>query len=237
MIDRNAEILKILETKHTVSFAELAKLLYISEPTARRDIANLEKAGLVSRIYKGATLSKYRNEVIPINMRDNKNSKAKEEIAERAAKLIKDGDTLFFDSSSTVRRISHYLNTKKDLTVITNNLRAIDDLKNTDCQIICTGGMLYKKRDCFLGEFSERMIENLFADIMFFSSLGISKNGEITDVDEQEISIRLKMMKHSKRKVYLCDSSKYNIVKALKICSIDDVDDIICEKELKFTAL
>ncbi len=234
MINREEEIINLLQVHHSLSFHELSQMLFISEPTARRDVAKLEKNGIVKRIYGGVTLAKFKNEVIPVNIRDGENSAAKEQVAKKAARLINDGDTVFFDSSSTVRRICRYITDRKDLTIITNNMRVLKDLQDTDINVYCVGGKYYKRRECFLGGFAEKFIESTHADMLFFSSQGISLDGFISDVDEEEISLRQKMMKHSDKKYYLCDHSKIGVVKSLKECDISEIDAVICDVQTEF---
>ncbi|MBQ8559860.1 MAG: DeoR/GlpR transcriptional regulator [Tyzzerella sp.] len=114
---------------------------------------NLEQKGFVKRVYDGVVLSEYSNEVVPVSLRDRENAELKERIAAEAAKLIKDNDTVIFDASSTVRRICRHIKNRKNLTIITNNLRICEELKDSDISVYCTGGALTRKRDCFLGHF------------------------------------------------------------------------------------
>jgi DeoR/GlpR family transcriptional regulator of sugar metabolism len=75
-------------------------------------------------------------------------------------------------------------------------------------------------------------IRSISADIVFFSSQGISDDGEISDVSEEETAIRRVMLERAKYKVFLCDSSKIGVRKSFRLCSKDDVDRIICDVEL-----
>ena len=91
---RQQRILEYLETKQSATIRELARLLYTSESSVRRDIATLEMQGCVQKTYGGVLLSKYQNQVVPINLRDGENSSVKDELARRAAQMIRDGDTV-----------------------------------------------------------------------------------------------------------------------------------------------
>lgn len=235
MNERLQTVVALLKQRNSLSYAELAKLCYVSEPTARRDAAKLVDMGLLETVYGGVRLAEYKNDVIPIDLRDGANSAVKEQIAHMAAERIHDGDTVFFDSSSTVRRICHHLHGRKDLTVITNNLRVLQDLKGTEFTVLCTGGSYYRRRDCFLGALAERFLENVNADLLFFSAQGVSGDGKITDVSEEEISMRRTMMAHAKRKIFLCDDSKFGVVKSLLQCDVSEVDEILCNRPLHFS--
>ena len=101
-----------------------------------------------------------RRDTVPLFLRDKENSAAKEKLAKEATRLVTDNMTLILDSSSTVRRMCKYLLDRKGLTVITNNLRVIDELKTSEIRIISVGGSLVKERDCFVGHFAEEFIKS-----------------------------------------------------------------------------
>lgn len=232
--ERQKNILEYLEKHKSATIKELSQAIYTSEASVRRDIAHLESEGHVLRRYGGVILAKYESGVVPVGLRDTSNSKIKDDIAMKAARHIKSGDTVIMDASTTVFRICRYIKGIQNLKIVTNNIRICEELKDTDIKVYCTGGAFYGRRGCFLGAFAESFIESVRADSVFFSSQGISEDGLITDVDESETAIRKKMMKQADKKIFLCDSSKYGLKKSFVLCSKDDVDVIVSDKELKF---
>ena len=181
-VGRQQQIMELLHAKHFMTVSEIAESIYVSEATVRRDISKLAEQGLVKQVYGGVVLSEYRNEVVPISLRDKENSAKKEQIAMKAAELIHDNDTVIFDASSTVRRICRHITERKNLTIITNNLRVCQELKDSDVTVYCTGGALMTRRECFLGHYAEEFIRGIKAYAVFFSSQGYSENGEITGI-------------------------------------------------------
>ena len=230
--ERQQAIVDYLKQHHTATIHALAKHLYTSEASARRDVAALEAAGLVIKVYGGVVLPEHKNEVVPVELRESANSAAKEIIALEAAKRIHDGDTVFFDSSSTVRRICKHIKSRKHLKIITNNLRICQELKDTDITVYLTGGEYYKKLDCFLGSYAERFIASINATSMFFSCKGLSNQGALTDVSETEIAIRQAMLAHAENSYLLCDASKVGQKYAFTLCHAKDLTEILCDKEL-----
>lgn len=230
--ERQQAVMDYLKLHHTATIQAIAKHLYTSEASIRRDIATLEAAGLVVKVYGGVVLPEHKNEVVPVELRESANSAAKEIIAQEAAKLIHDGDTVFFDSSSTVRRICKHIKHRKHLKVITNNLRICQELKETDITVYLTGGEYYKKLDCFLGSYAERFIASMNATSVFFSCKGLSQDGLLTDVSETEIAIRQAMLAHAENSYLLCDSSKVGQKYAFTLCHAKDLTDILCDKKL-----
>lgn len=230
--NRQQTILDYLRVHHSAKISELAKHIYTSEASVRRDLAVLEAEGVVMRVYGGVVLSEHKNEVVPIELRDSANSAAKEAIASEAAKHIHDGDTVFFDSSSTVRRICKHIKKRKNLIIVTNNLRILSELKDTQITVYCTGGELYKKRDAFLGPYAERFVSSFYADSLFFSCSSLSNDGVITDVSEAEVSMRSIMRSHARNSYFLCDSSKLHKTDAFRFCASKEITQILCDVPL-----
>lgn len=225
--DRQKEIIAFLTPRHFASVAEIASQLYTSQATVRRDLHSLAKKGVVKSVYGGVVLCEYEKESVPIYLRDNENSAEKERIAAKAAILIPENATIILDSSSTVRRISGHIKDRRDVTVITNNLRVCGELKDCEVKVVCTGGTLVPKRECFVGFFAEEFMRRVNADILFFSAQGVSENGDITDSSEEEIALRRVMLDRAKRKIFLCDSSKYGKDYPFTLCSVSDIDEVI----------
>jgi len=231
--ERQQLLLNYLEQNPAATVKELATRIYASEATVRRDLASMEAAGLVQLVYGGVLLAKYKNKVVPAEVRESANATLKDKIAARAATLIKDGDTVFFDSSSTVRRMCKHIKKRKNLKIITNNLRICHEFRDSDVTVYCTGGEFYKQRDCFLGPSAERFVRSIQADSLFFSCKGFSADGVLTDASEEEVSMRLTMIAQSKRQYCLCDSTKMGVENAFVICHRDDITDLISDSNEK----
>lgn len=227
--ERQEEILEYLRVRRFASIAELAERLYTSQATVRRDVEKLAALGAIKTVYGGVVLAEYENTPVPIFFRDKENSATKDRIAEKAAELVHDNSTVIFDSSSTVRRMCKHLITRKGLTVITNNLRVCQELKDSDIRVVCTGGSLVSGRECFVGHFAENFIRQIKADALFFSSQGVSENGDITDSSEEEIALRRAMIESSKEQYFLCDGSKVGKDFPFVLCNVADINTWIDE--------
>ena len=120
----------------------------------------------------------------------------------------------------------------KNLKIVTYNHLILSELESDDATVYSTGGRFDKKNGIFLGSRAEEFVREITADILFFSSQAISNDGEITDVSEEETSMRRVMLSRAKKKIFLCDSSKVGLEKTFKLCTKDDVDAIICDQKL-----
>lgn len=229
--ERQKSILNFLKEKNSATVKQISKALFISEATVRRDVEKLQQAGYVERFYGGVAPADYSGGVLPLARRENENSAGKEKIAQQAAKLVHDGDTVFIDSSSTAGRVLTHIKSRR-ITVITNSSAMPEERGNM--HIYCTGGEYSDKRRCFFGSFAESFIKNVHADIMFFSCKGISTDGEITDASEDEIALRRCMMKNSKKKIFLFDGTKFGVTSTFRLCEKDDVDEFISDIPFAF---
>lgn len=230
--ERQETILNHLKQNRFSTIKDLSKLVWSSESSVRRDIKALEQKGYVKQIYGGVVSAEYENNVVPINLRDSSNTATKDKLAKKAANHIFNGATIFMDGSSTVRRIIKYIDKFEDIKIITNNQRIFSECTNSNITLYCTGGLFDRQNSIFFGNAAENYINNTYADIFFFSSQAISNDGEISDVSEEETSLRKIMLSRSKKKIFLFDSSKLGFQKTFTLCNKDDVDYIICDKPL-----
>lgn len=230
--ERQREILNYLKRKQFATISDLAKIVWSSESSVRRDVKALEQKGYVKQIYGGVVLPEYEHSVMPISLRDPAHSSVKEDLARRAAEQLFDGATVMMDGSSTVRRITKYIGNFKNLKIITNNQRIFSTCDSPEVRLYCTGGLYIPQSHIFVGSVAESYVNNINADILFFSSQAISDGGEISDSSEEETALRRAMLARAKKKVFLCDSSKLGLSRTFTLCTKDDVDMIICDKEL-----
>ena len=230
--EREQEIISILKTTNGfVTVKQLCDTLFASESSIRRDLKALEGRGLIKRNYGGASLMINHSNIVTFNNRTRQNIAAKREIAKKASVLIRDGNIIFLDQSSTAFYLANELINRNSLTVVTNNIEIMMLLSNSGIRLISSGGSLSgENRNCLIGGDAQRTFENVFADIMFFSVKAISDDGLVTDCSREEIIVRETMLKNADKKVLLCDSSKFSVRAPFKQCELGDVDYLISEE-------
>ncbi len=232
--EREKLILEQLVKNNRVYVKELAQTIYASEPSIRRDLQSLEKQGLIKRVHGGAILEKTNNTAarIPFIIREYEQSDAKLIIAKKAAELVKDGDTVMLDGSSTAYHVIPFLSDKSNITVITNGVKALIKADEYGINAYAVGGRLLHGNQTLIGDLSHKIIESFNADICFFSCRGITEDGILTDFTVEENIIRQKMIAQSKINVFLCNSEKVGRKYLHTLCNIDAVDYIISDKTI-----
>lgn len=228
--EREQEILHILKTNRFVSVKQLCDALFASESSIRRDLKSLEECGLVKRSYGGATLVTNYSNILTFNYRTRQNVNQKLAIAKKAVSLIRDGDIVFLDQSSTSFYLATELISRSALTVVTNNIEILMLLSDSGIKVISSGGVLSEEnRNCLVGSNAQKTFENIYADTVFFSVKAIAADGAVTDCAEEEVAVRKVMLKNAAKKVLLCDSSKFDGRAPFKQCALENVDVLISE--------
>lgn len=231
--ERQRRILEELKKNPSISVKELAKILYVSEPTVRRDFTELHNKGVITKIYGGAILNRgAADREIPFLLRENEKSSVKSKIGNRAAELVNDGMVIMLDGSTSAYHLVSYLVRKKDIIVITSGAKTAVALAEANVKTFCTGGQMLIHSFSYVGEQAEDFVKNINADILFFSCHGLTDDGQMTDVSIEESNLRRAMFKSCKKKVLLCDSSKFGKTFFYNMGSISEIDEIISDIDL-----
>ena len=194
----------------------------------------MERAGLIHRCFGGATVPDYENREVPFEVRNQSSSSVKEQLAKKAAKLIKTGDVVFLDASSTVSRITEYLSPEQNLIVVTNSTLVAEKLKEKQIRCYLTGGSPVQNSYALVGSLAEQTISGFNANICFFSSQGISKDGTISDQSERETALRKLMIRNSKIQYFLFDGSKYDKHLAFRLGPVQNITGFITDLTVEF---
>lgn len=230
--EREKQILELLLKEKKVTVKKLASALFISEPSVRRDLVSLENQHLIKRVHGGAVLEEtaVSKNKIPFLIREYEQSSAKVLIAQKAIERIHDGDVVFLDASTSCYYLIPFLASKRDLTIVTNGVKALTQLAQYDIRTISTGGTLVNSCLALVGEEAYKTIDTINADVAFFSCRGVSDEGYLTDIAPEENYVRLRMIGRAKRAYLLCASEKFGKGYFHNLCHRDEIDGIISEQ-------
>ena len=231
--EREREILDFMKSKNGfATVKELCDTLYVSESSIRRDLSALEHRGAVRRTHGGAELVSNFSNAVAFSRRSRHNMSAKKLIAKKAAALVKDGDIIFLDQSSSAYFLAAEIMENASLTVVTNNVEIINLLADSKIKIIASGGILFSEnRACLVGGDAERVFSEIYANAVFFSTKSLSYDGIVSDPTREEVLVRTAMMKNAAKRIYLCDSEKFGTRSAYKQCNLSDIDVLVTEEE------
>lgn len=228
--ERLDKILKIVEEYGYVTVKYLVSTLHYSNATVNRDLHVLEEQGLVKRSYGG--VEKVETADMKLPFRYHKMHVEKVKLAQAAAELIQDGDTVFIDAATTTEYIADFILDKKDITVITNNLAIVMRLAEHNINVICLGGKVLESPNMLDGLDTVENASKYHADKMFFATGFVSEEGWI-GAGVGYFLLQQTMAKNSEKVYYLADHEKFNRTSGSrrKLLDFSALSGIITDKD------
>lgn len=206
--ERIDKIYKLLQEKGYLKYQDIVKLLKISPSTVRRDTYKMEKLSLCNKI-SGGIEKVYEKEDESYCLRTSKNLDKKKKIASIAKKYLKNSETIYLDSGSTILEIIPYLK-NMNIKVVTNCIGFIEILLKNNISVILLGGQIKEKTKCIIGSTAYKQLSNYSFDKCFIGANGYDDNNIFSTPDPEEASLKKLAIENSKEKFILCDTTKKN---------------------------
>ncbi|MEF2072463.1 DeoR/GlpR family DNA-binding transcription regulator [Consotaella aegiceratis] len=229
--ERQRALLEHLSERGTGSIAALCKQFDVSEMTIRRDLSELEKEGHLVRTHGGAKLMESSFFEVSFADKNTHFIHEKKRIAQAAAQLVADGDSIIIDSGTTTGYFAREL-TERRVTVVTNALNVAADLIDSrQIDIHFSGGALRRVSVAAVGLTAARFFESYRCDRFFMGVEGIDEAGTLTVPDVQEALVKQNMMRAAREIVILADHSKLGRNSLGVIGSLEQVSTLITSRE------
>ncbi len=212
----------------------MARRLKTSEGTVRNDLKALAAEGQLTRVRGGAVLVDHNPpHSSAFAARCRVNRAAKQQIARRAAELVRNGDSILLDASTTVYHMAAFLQSCQGLTVITNGIEVARALaQNHSNTVILLGGVLDPDGISIRGSLSESLLKDLHIKTAFVSSYGFSLEAGLTEMDIHEAQLKTKMIASAESVVALMDASKFGKVTLTPFARVDQIAHIFTDRQL-----
>ncbi len=228
--ERKKRIVEYINEKRRVTVPELCSAFSVSGATMRNDLRELGETGLITRTHGGA-IRKSRTGYEPVmDIRSEKNLDAKKLIALAALGEVEDGDTIILDTGTTVKELAGLLGEKKNLTVVTNDIKVAALLEEfSSCEVLVIGGLLRKGFHCTVGYRMFTSLESLSVDKAFLgaNSFSAGKGASTPDISQSEI--KQHMIKIAAKVIILCDQTKLETDSFINFASPEQVDLLVTD--------
>lgn len=218
---RKQEILDLLYKKGRVSVKDFSETLFVSEMTVRRDLTEMEKGGYLKR-YRGGAVLKTDFREMPITERFLVDVNEKKGLCELAKPFLRDNITVYLDSSSTCLYIIPHLIKCKNITIVTNSVKALLNASALHIPCVLVGGEYYEQDMCLVGSLAEDFAKDLNIDVSFMTTAAYASDGTISDFDVRQTAIRKIILKNSKHTVFLFEKNKLDKKLTYTLCRSDD---------------
>lgn len=219
--DRLRAIIGLLRDEPFCSVKTLSLRFNVSEATVRRDLADLSKDGALQRVRGGILSPRSLPDESPFGWRYHMQRAEKQAIAEAANGLVHEGDTVALDIGTTPLYVARILSARQ-ITVVTNSLKAADVMGDGRATVVVTGGSLRVGERSLLGSHALSQIRRFRFDVFLMSAGGVSRRG-VTDYHVQEVEAKQEFMQRAERTVVLVDSTKFGRRSGLIVADVPQV--------------
>lgn len=231
--ERKMEILEILNRKSKIVVPELCEHFSVSSATIRNDLRELEESGLLKRTHGGAIKNIKTGYELDTLQKQVKNLAEKQAIAKRAIELVEDGDTIAIDTGTTTLEFAKLLTSKKQITVVVNDVKIAGYLEyNTNANIILIGGLIRRHYNCTVGHMATNALKGLNVDKAFMATNGVSIKRGLTTPDMGQAEVKKAMMDIATEIIVLCDSSKIENMAFVQFAPIERVDRLVTDDKI-----
>ncbi|MEO7059625.1 MAG: DeoR/GlpR family DNA-binding transcription regulator [Lapillicoccus sp.] len=230
--DREQAILLELEQHGRVEVGALSTRFGVSTVTIRKDLENLERRSMLRRIRGGALVAP-RSDEGAFDFRHRLAPRAKRAIARHAAGLVRPGDVIALDSSTTCYYLAEALVDIQPLTIITNGLRnSAFLLANSGATVIMPGGVLRRASESMVGFLSDVLVGRGRVDKGFFGLVGLSLERGLLDITPEEAHAKAALADACRQVYALFDSSKIERFGTHSFTTIDRVTRLISDTDV-----
>ncbi|GAB3678495.1 DeoR/GlpR family DNA-binding transcription regulator [Angustibacter aerolatus] len=236
---RQERILEEVRAHGGVRVADLVDLLDVSDMTVRRDIAALDRRGLVARVHGGATSIGNRSGVEPPASAKAALARAeKESIARAVAALVEPGESVAISAGTTTLAVARELLAVEDLTVVTNSVPVADlmhDPARHDRTVILVGGQRTPS-DALVGPVAVAALRSLHVDTLVLGCHGIAPDVGLTTPNVEEAETDRALLQSARRLVVAADHTKWGVVGLAGFAALEEIDVLVTDRGLARSA-
>jgi DeoR family glycerol-3-phosphate regulon repressor len=232
--ERQEKIIELLNQNFKVRVKELSEAFAVTEDCIRKDLAVLERRGLLKRTYGGAVPLKLKSSFSPASEKNGGRS-GRLAMARKAASLVQDGDMVFLDiATANVELARLFATFEKRITVVTNMIDVLNLLRQSPhIQIIFTGGILARKERGFFDSMARSVIARLKIDLAFLGAAGINIAEKSIFSDDIEDGInKAAIIKASRRAFVMAEKAKFDRDGSYSYAVFGGVDGFIIDESL-----
>jgi DeoR family transcriptional regulator of aga operon len=224
------EVLRLLETRDSLSVTELANTFAVSEVTVRSDLSELARQGLVARVRGGVRPLQRGVSEVAFDLRLRIEAERKQAIARAAAQLVEEGEAVALDSSTTAYYLALELRAKRELVVVTNGLLIAAALADAPgISVLVTGGMLRLSAMSLVGDLGADVLRTTRINKGFLGARGLSLERGLMDLNPDEARIKQEMADACERVFGIFDGTKWHRSALLSFVSTDELHGIITD--------
>lgn len=231
--ERQNEIERLVELHGRVRVSELAERFGVSGVTVRKDLEVLAQAQRVKRTYGGAVALTRSDRELSFDARAHLEQEAKDSIGALAAGLVRDGESIVLDASTTALVMARHLLRKGNwhsLTVVTNGIRTAEELAVRDgITVLMMGGRIRWQTSSMVGPLGTDVLKRVNVQKAFLGAVGLTLAEGLTQSSEEEAQIRRPMVAAAHEVYAIVDRTKWGRVASATFCKADRLTQVVTD--------
>ena len=212
--------MSLLRSAGFLTIGDLANELAVSHMTVRRDLHTLETVGQLRMVHGGVSLTpeSLHGAAFP----DDGNGEARARVADRAAAMVGESDTIALDAGPTALAVARALPPDFRGSVITHSMPVLQllDERQTAARTVALGGELLAERHAFVGPTTEAALEQLRARTLFLSPAAVDGLG-VYACSPAEASVQRRLIEIAERVVLVVTHEVYVNSAPVRIATLD----------------
>ena len=234
--ERRALILDRLRSQGRVLAADLTAELDVSSDTIRRDLRELDDAGLLRRVHGGA-LPRH-GDAAPFEARARRAPEAKASIARRAAECVRDGQLVVLDGGTTTLEVARTLRDDLRARVITTSPPiALELADHPGLEVTVVGGTLRPNSLVTVGAAPVEAFRLIRPDVVFLGVCGLHPEIGVTTSDLEERDVKAAMIEGAAGVIALADHDKLGTAMSAVVAPLSAVTCLVTDAEADDEAL
>ena len=230
--DRQQTLHRLVMQHGRVSATELADRLGISLATVRRDLASLERRGLIDRTWGGARVRSPIRYLEDFSRAADDHAEAKRQIAAQAAMMVEVDMVVGLSGGTTCTELARWLR-GSPITVVTNAINVATELYNHGrTKVIVTGGALNAYSYELVGEMASYALQEYRLDLCFVGCSGITPDFGFSMRDHPEAAMARQFKAISERTFVVADHAKVGRRTLARFAPLSGVDGLITDDGL-----
>ena len=230
--ERHEAIAGLVRSHGRISVSEVASTFGVTTETVRRDLAQLERAGLLRRVHGGAVpTSSLVHAEQALDARDVSHAAQKDRIARAALELVPGaGGTVLLDAGTTTGRLAALLPTDRDLLVITHAVPLAARLAGcAGIALQVLGGAVRGSTQAAVGPETVQALSDLRADVVFVGTNALRPGYGLTTPNSEEAAVKRALVRAGRQVVVLVDSTKIGQENLVRFAPMDAVDVVVTD--------
>ncbi|MFB7717861.1 MULTISPECIES: DeoR/GlpR family DNA-binding transcription regulator [unclassified Nocardia] len=234
--ERQEAIAALVVQRGRVSVTELSEQFDVTTETVRRDLAALDRAGVLRRVHGGAMPAAALTAVeLGTGEREHTRAAEKDRIAKAAlAFLPPTGGSILLDAGTTTSRIAAQLPADRELVAVTNCVPIAARLCGyPGVRLHLLGGRVRGVTQAAVGAETLRALGDLRVDVAFIGANAFTIAHGLSTPDPDEAAVKRAMVAGAHRVVVVADSAKAGREDLMRFAPITDIDVLITDDELR----